>query len=35
MSSLESISKCAVESVRIAELDNERASVQRAKILSS
>ena len=32
MSSLESISKCAVDSVRVAELDNERA--QRAKMLT-
>ena len=37
VSSLESISKCAVDSVRVAELDNERARarVQRAKILLS
>ena len=35
MSSLESISKCAVDSLRVAELDNERARAQRAKILPS
>ena len=31
MSSLESISKCAVDSVRVAELDNELARARRAK----
>ena len=35
VSSLESISKCAVDSVRVAELDNELARAQRAKILPS